>query len=219
MPPAAVLFDLDDTLADRTAALRRYARFFAEDFGAQLLPSLTETLHSTLIRVDDFGSLAQAEALCAALPWRAPVEPQVLFDHWAGRFGGAAVAFEDVEPVLRELQRRHIRMGLVTNGGAAMQRAKIAALGLERYMSAIVISAEVDWRKPDTAIFRRALADLGCVASESWFVGDHPDLDVRGAHAAGLLAFWVRTGVFEAPDDLPGRRLDRLSDLLRHLDG
>jgi hypothetical protein len=33
------------------------------------------------------------------------------------------------------------------------------------------------------------------------------------------LAFWVRTGVFEAPDDLPGRRLDRLSDLLRHLDG
>jgi putative hydrolase of the HAD superfamily len=219
MPPAAVLFDLDDTLADRAAALRRYARFFAEDFGAQLLPGLTKTLHATLIEIDDFGSRAQAEALCAALPWRTPVAPQVLFDHWADRFGEAAVAFEDVEPVLQELQRRQIRMGLVTNGGAAMQRSKIAALGLDRFMSTIVISAEVDLRKPDAAIFRHALADLGCAASEAWFVGDHPDLDVRAAHEAGLQAFWVRTGVFEAPDDLPGYRLDRLSDLLKHLDG
>jgi putative hydrolase of the HAD superfamily len=218
MQPAAVLFDLDDTLADRAAALRRYARFFAEDFGALLLPSLTETLHATLIRVDDFGSLTQAEALTAALPWRSPVEPEVLFDHWAGRFGEAAVAFEDVEPVLTELQRRQIRMGLVTNGGAAMQRAKITALDLDRYMSAIVISAEVGLRKPDETIFQRALADLGCAAAESWFVGDHPDLDVRGAHAAGLTPFWVRTGAFDAPEDLPGRRLDRLSDLLTYLD-
>ena len=218
MPPAAILFDLDDTLADRAAALRRYARFFADDFGAQLLPSLTRSIHATLIDIDDFGSRAQAEALCAALPWRTPVGPGVLFDHWAARFGEAAVAFDDVDAVLAELQRREIRMGLVTNGGAAMQRAKIAALGLERYMQTLVISAEVDLRKPDPAIFRHALSKLGCDASETWFVGDHPDLDVRGAHAAGLQAFWVRTGAFEAPDDLPGRRLERLSDLLNHLD-
>lgn len=218
MPPAAVLFDLDDTLADRAAALRRYARFFAEDFGAQLLPSLTKTIHATLIEVDDFGSLAQAEALCAALPWRASVEPTVLFDHWADRFGEAAVPFDDVESVLQELQRRQIRMGLVTNGGAAMQRAKIAVLGLDRYMPTIVISAEVGLRKPDAAIFQRALADIDCAASQTWFVGDHPDLDVRGANEAGLQAFWVRTGAFDAPDDLPGRKLDRLGDLLTYLD-
>jgi putative hydrolase of the HAD superfamily len=219
MPPAAILFDLDDTLADRAAALRRYARFFAEDFGARLLPSLTRTIHETLIEIDDFGSRAQAEALCSALPWRTPVEPGVLFDHWAARFGEAAVAFDDVDAVLAELQNRQIRMGLVTNGGAAMQRAKIAALGLERYMQTVVISAEVDMRKPDPAIFRHALTQLGCDASEEvWFVGDHPDLDVRGAHEAGLQAFWVQTGAFTAPDDLPGHRLDRLSDLLNHLD-
>jgi putative hydrolase of the HAD superfamily len=218
MPPAAILFDLDDTLADRAAALRRYARFFAEDFGDQLLPNLTRTVHATLIDIDDFGSHAQAETLCAALPWRTPVEPGVLFDHWAARFGEAAVAFDDTEPVLAELQRRRIGMGLVTNGGAAMQRAKIAALGLERYMQTLVISAEVGMRKPDPAIFRHALAQLGCDASEAWFVGDHPDLDVRGAHKAGLQAFWVRTGSFAAPEDLPGCRLNRLSDLLTHLD-
>jgi len=99
-----------------------------------------------------------------------------------------------------------------------MQRAKIAVLGLDRYMPTIVISAEVGLRKPDAAIFQRALADIDCAASQTWFVGDHPDLDVRGANEAGLQAFWVRTGAFDAPDDLPGRRLDRLSDLLKYLD-
>jgi putative hydrolase of the HAD superfamily len=218
MPPAAILFDLDDTLADRAAGLRRYAAFFAADFRAELHPCPVETLHETLMALDDFGSRAQAEAFCAALSWRTAVSPKVLFDHWASRFGEAAVAFDDVEHVLEALQRRGVRMGLVTNGGADMQRAKITALGLERYMSAIVISAEAGVRKPDPAIFSRALAALGCAASDTWFVGDHPDLDVRGAHGAGLTPFWVRTGAFDAPDDLPGRRLGRLSDLLKHLD-
>jgi putative hydrolase of the HAD superfamily len=218
MPPAAVLFDLDDTLADRAAGLRRYAAVFADDFGDRLEPCLPQTIHQTLIANDDFGTLAQAEAFCAALAWRRPASPAELFDHWNQRFGQAATAFDDVEQVLGELQRRGIRMGLVTNGGAAMQRAKIAALGLERFMAAIVISSEAGLRKPDPAIFRRALDEIGCTASETWFVGDHPDLDVRGAHDAGLTAFWVRTGVFEAPDDLPGRRLDRLGDLLTWLE-
>jgi putative hydrolase of the HAD superfamily len=218
MPPAAVLFDLDDTLADRAAGLRRYAGFFAEDFADRLHPSPPEAIHQALIASDAFGTLAQAEAFCAALSWRDPASPAQLFDHWNGRFGQAATAFDDVEAVLGELQRRHIRMGLVTNGGAAMQRAKIAAIGLERFMSVIVISSEVAMRKPDGAIFRRALGELGCDAAQAWFVGDHPDLDVRGAHEAGLTAFWVRTGAFAAPDDLPGHRLDRLGDLLAWLE-
>jgi putative hydrolase of the HAD superfamily len=218
MPPAAVLFDLDDTLADRAAGLRRYARVFARDFADALHPCPARMIHETLLAIDDFGSLRQSQALCTALPWRAPVSPGTLFDHWAGRFGQAAVAFDDAELVLGELRRRDIRMGLVTNGGSAMQRSKIAALGLDRYMAAIVISDEVGLRKPDAAIFRRALAALGCAASDAWFVGDNPDLDVRAAHDAGLKAFWVRTGAFQADDGAPGRKLKRLGELLEHLD-
>jgi len=82
-------------------------------------------------------------------------------------------------------------------------------------------AASAGWREIEAVLLRRPNEPIHgrkCRRPPSWFVGDHPDLDVRGAHAAGLQAFWVRTGAFEAPDDLPGRRLERLSDLLNHLD-
>lgn len=212
------MFDLDDTLADRSAAIAVYASLFVGDFAAALSTERPEDVHRALLAADDFGTMLQAQRLCAAPIWRERVPADQLFDHWAARFGEAATAFPEVRGVLDALAARGVLMGIVTNGGAAMQRAKISALGLDRYMSTIVISDEVGLRKPDAAIFKRALANLGVVAADAWFIGDNPDLDVRAAHDAGLLAFWVQTGIFKRSDGLPGRNLDRLSDLLEHLD-
>jgi len=36
------------------------------------------------------------------------------------------------------------------------------------------------------------LEKLGCQASESWFVGDDFEADIRGARGAGLRALWYR---------------------------
>jgi hypothetical protein len=54
-------------------------------------------------------------------------------------------------------------------------------------------------QKPDPRIFAHALAQIGCRASDTWFVGDHPVNDVLGAAAVGLRAIWL-TGV------CPGRQ-------------
>lgn len=212
--PRAILFDLDDTLLDRASALQRYAGKLHDDFGA-LLPSETaETIHEALKAVDDFGSLRQAEALVRALPWREPPAADVLFKHWGDQFGRMATFFPDARNVLAELSDRGIVLGLVTNGSATLQRAKIAALDLDQFMSTIVISGEVGVAKPEPAIFALALTNLGCEASESWFVGDHPELDVRGAECAGLRAFWVRTGRMVPSEEKPERALSHLSELL-----
>lgn len=213
-PPRAVLFDLDDTLADRSAAIGNYARTLAGDFAAAL--GSPEHLHAALIASDDFGSLRQAQRLSAASCWRDPIDAAVLYDHWAARFGEAATPFPDVAQVLGELRDRDIQLGIITNGGAAMQRAKIAALDLERLMSVIVISQEVGLRKPDAAIFRHALAGLDCQANEAWFIGDNPEVDVVGAVGAGLRGFWVETANFTPPAP-PAERLSGLGDLLRFL--
>lgn len=97
-----------------------------------------------------------------------------------------------------------------------MQRSKIGALGIEPLLDVVVISSEVGVRKPEPAIFNLALGELGCIAAETWFVGDHPDQDVRGAAIAGLRAFWVQTG--SARDgNPPGTQLNSLKDLLDYL--
>ena len=216
--PEAVLFDLDGTLADRAAGLARYAELFAEDFRNRLAPCPTTDIHAQILAADDYGSLTQAHRLCASLPWRSPMDAGMLQAHWVNRFGEACTPFDDVGAVIASLRRRNIKLGLITNGGSAMQRAKIKALGLGSVLEVVAISQELGLEKPDPAIFHHALSVLGCSPRRAWFVGDHPEIDVRGAVNAGLSGFWVRTGVAAEADPAPGPVLARLADLLAYLD-
>jgi putative hydrolase of the HAD superfamily len=145
------------------------------------------------------------------------MDPARLRAHWVARFGAACTPFEDVAPVIAALQARGIERGVVTNGGSALQRAKIKALGLEASLAVIAISEELGVAKPDPAIFHHALSVIACPAEQAWFVGDNAEVDVRGAAAAGLTGFWVRTGVAPDADPPPGAVLTRLSDLLGYL--
>ena len=89
-----------------------------------------------------------------------------------------------------ELRRRELKLGVVTNGPSAMQRRKLAALGIESAFDAILVSEEEGVSKPDPEIFRRALERCGVAAHEALFVGDHPVADIEGAHNAGLRVAW-----------------------------
>jgi putative hydrolase of the HAD superfamily len=162
----------------------------------------------------DSGSIAE-NLRSAAIRKQRPTA-NTLFEHWVARFGDAARPFPDVEFVLESLRARGIQMGIITNGYSAMQRATIAALGIEPYMATIVISREVGLSKPDAAIFDHALSAIDCSSSEAWFVADHPDLDVRGAIDAGLRGFWIERGYFE-PAPPPAERLRSLQELLDFL--
>jgi len=103
---------------------------------------------------------------------------------------------------LTALQAQGIRLGVVTNGAVQRQQPKIAHLQIRPYLSTVVISEAVQVKKPDPRIFARALAEVGCQASQAWFVGDHPVNDVRGAAAVGLRPIWL-TGVHSWPPDQP----------------
>ena len=118
MPPKALIFDLDDTLADRPAALKAYARLFADDFAGSLTRLTQAEVHAALLAADDFGSVRQAQRLSDAPIWDEPIAADALWRHWAARFGEAATPFPDVHEVLGALARRGILMGVITNGGA-----------------------------------------------------------------------------------------------------
>jgi putative hydrolase of the HAD superfamily len=199
--PQAILFDLDETLIDRTRSIAHYAERFQRDFTDRLAPLSASTLAAVIFAADGRGYRPRAELceeLVRTLPWQTPPEAAVLQTHWMTWFPSLAVARVGLAETLTALQAQGIRLGIVTNGTAQGQRTKISQLGIRPYLSAVVISEAVQIEKPDPRIFARALAEVGCQASQAWFVGDHPVNDVLGAAAAGLRPIWL-TGVHPWP--------------------
>jgi putative hydrolase of the HAD superfamily len=140
--------------------------------------------------------------------------------HWDTWFPLSAVAREGLEETLTALHAQGIRLGIITNGVVRRQQPKIETLHILPYLSTVVISEAVQVKKPDPRIFTRALAEVGCAASQAWFVGDHPVNDVLGAAAVGLRPIWL-TGVHPWPTDYPAPlwqvgALIELVDLVQH---
>jgi putative hydrolase of the HAD superfamily len=78
------------------------------------------------------------------------------------------------------------KLGLISNGTAATQRAKLEALAVNALFDPIVISEEVGLRKPDVRIFELAMANWHVAPDSVLFVGDDPVSDIGGATAAGM---------------------------------
>ena len=99
----------------------------------------------------------------------------------------AALEFEVVPGAtecLQALRSRGLELAAVTNWDVTV-RERLTDLGLAPFFSHLVTSAEVGARKPDPAVFRRALDLLGIPAERALHIGDDAD-DRRGAAAAGM---------------------------------
>ena len=101
--------------------------------------------------------------------------------------------FADADRFLSRVAGR-ARLGLLTDGFGSSQRRKVAALGLESRVPAIVYSDDLGrahW-KPDPLPFRTMEVTLGMQASELVYVGDNPAKDFVGARACGWRTVRVR---------------------------
>lgn len=125
--------------------------------------------------------------------------------------------FDDVLPCLKELKRRHLRLGIVSNWSANLE-SLIRGLRMAPYFDEIVSSADVGYRKPNPMIFTIAMERMGVDASEAAHVGDRPDADGRGAEAAGVTPVIVdRTGAHAACGYATVRSLDGLAEIIGRL--
>ena len=210
-----VLFDLDDTLCDygtaRDGRLRAaFRRAFAASGGIDdgrldelVTASIAEAPHGG----DHFPAflarhgLDDAEAAEGARRWFSENRflGLELFPD-AVRLLGLARGVQTWDGQTRQEGGR--RVGLVTNGPAEVQRAKIDLLELWGHVDFAVISGELGAEKPDPAIFREALRLGGAPAEETVYVGDSPHLDVVGARSIGIRTVWVNAGGDAWPADL-----------------
>jgi putative hydrolase of the HAD superfamily len=206
--PQAILFDLDETLTDRTQSIVHYAERFQCDFTDHLASTTVSSIATAILTADVRGYRPREEILrdfSQRLPWRTVPEVSHLRRHWETCFPLSVVARAGLEETLSALHARGIHLGIVTNGEVQFQAPKITQLSIGRYLSTVVISEAVQMQKPDPRIFAHALAAIGCAAVHAWFVGDHPINDVLGAAAVGLRPIWL-TGVQPWPPEHPAPR-------------
>lgn len=88
--------------------------------------------------------------------------------------------------ILQELKRR-FTLGVVSNlaYSPAVSRT-LDRFGVAGYFDAIIVSADVGWRKPSPKIFMKALQTMRIAALETVYVGDELDHDVEGAMKVGM---------------------------------
>lgn len=214
-----VLFDVDDTLCDYAGARAvRLRRAFADalasgrsaedrevDLDALIAESIAIHPHGT----DHFADLLsrygveRPDAIAGARNW-----------YQTNRFLGLKL-FPDAVDVIRRARAGGRGVGLITNGPAEVQRAKLELLGLLDHVDFALISGELGVAKPDPAIFREGLRLAGVDAGEALFIGDSPEFDIAGARASGIRSVWVnRTGAaWSDAGDPPDHEVTDLTSL------
>ncbi len=92
----------------------------------------------------------------------------------------------------------------MSNSSLLVQDRKLRVLGVHDRFEAILCAAELGVSKPAAAAFHAACEALELPPHRVAYVGDHPEIDGRGAAEAGLLSVWIdRDGTHAAAGDPP----------------
>lgn len=201
----AVLFDLDDTIFDhqhaRRSALgvlqRLYAPLAARSLRQleiiherhlqttfRLLVDRRLNLHESrrermrLLFADHAIALSAAESEAAEATYRRA-------------YDAARRAVPGVVPLISALRELDLKLAVVTNGLAIEQQEKLQLCGLADAFDTLVLGGDLGLKKPEPAIFHRALTALRLPPDSAVVLGDSWELDVLGARNAGIRAVWL----------------------------
>jgi putative hydrolase of the HAD superfamily len=194
-PVSCVLFDLDNTLTDRTTTISRFSSRFLGDFQPELRSTVTlEAVHQVM-RAGDGGGYRPKETMFreiqSMLDWVQVPDISVIADYWYQVSAECMQLRVGAAETLDSLRERGYPLGIITNGKTLVQNATIDAVGIRDYFSLILVSETVGVRKPDPRLFQLALEELQCQGQATLFVGDHPQSDIEGARGAGLQTAWL----------------------------
>jgi putative hydrolase of the HAD superfamily len=136
----------------------------------------------------------------------------------------AHVLLGSAHALLDSLRGRGLRTGVVANSWpdpARLLHDDLGRFGIAERIDVALFSGDVGVRKPDPAIFERALGALGVDAACAMFVGDRLVDDVQGAAQVGMVtvqALWFiadDTPAAVEPDFLAFTPMDVLNAALR----
>ncbi|MFB6872508.1 HAD family hydrolase [Streptomyces sp. NPDC056323] len=222
----AVLWDIDDTIFDYTHADRFGMRKHLEREG---LPDGYENVEQALVAWRELTDVHWVRFAAGETDFQGQRRDRVRefltralddaeADDWFARhmthYEAAWSLFPDVLPAL-DLLADGFRHAVLSNSSIHNQDRKLRMLGVRDRFEAVVCAVELGVSKPEAGAFHAACEALALDPGEVAYVGDEPDIDARGAVAAGLMGIWLdRRGRGGRPELVRISGLDQLPDLL-----
>ena len=199
----ALLFDLDDTLYDRSAPFRKaYEELYQGKY-----PAAARDVYLAVTRRGD-------EVFEASQRGEMPLRESHIYRVKHG-FADMGIPMTDEEALhfqqtyeakqgeielpkaMKEMleccKNAGIFMGILTNGPGEHQTKKIRKLGLQQWIDEehVVISGNCGMVKPEKRIFDYTRETMGLGDAEIWYVGDSYEKDILGAAVAGWKTIWI----------------------------
>ncbi|WP_405670667.1 HAD family hydrolase [Streptomyces sp. NBC_01530] len=201
----AVVWDVDDTLFDYTTADRVGMR---GHLAAEGLLDGYDTVEQALARWRAITDRQWARFSAGEVTFDGQRRDRVRVflgeqlsddeaDAWFARYRthyeAAWALFPDVLPALDALAVSH-RHAVLSNSSIHVQDHKLRSLGVHHRFEVVLCAAELGVSKPEAGAFLAVCEALELAPHHVAYVGDHPEIDGRGAAEAGLLSVWIDRG-------------------------
>ena len=189
---AALLFDLDGTLADTKPDLHAAMNFVLRQNGLDEVPdeAITNMIGGGARMILKRGLEANETRWDDAKLDAATEEFVLWYDQ---NIDGHTKIYPNLLPILDAAKAAQIPMAVVTNKRESLSAKLLYRLGLQGYFDALVGGDTLPKRKPDPDTIELALARLGCAPQDAIMVGDS-EADSDGARAANVACICVSFG-------------------------
>ncbi len=146
-------------------------------------------------------------------------EDSAFFDDLYDAFADLPIIlYDSVLPLLEQLQRKGIKLGIITNHSRFIRPVTQEYVGQYIPSEHVIISQELQLDKPDPVIFEHAAAQLKVAPHECLFVGDNLYVDAIGAVEQGGYAkgLWIdrKNTALRHPPPANVQRITSLSQVI-----
>jgi putative hydrolase of the HAD superfamily len=235
--PRAMLIDMDDTILSAYGRPELAWNSVVAEFAREVAPLLP---HEVAAAIVDSGRQFWASA---ASEWRLKL-PEARHEIVRAGFASLAVTgkvalstelatrladrftdfreeqmfvFPGAHDAIDALKDLGVKLALVTNGAAGIQRAKVERFALADRFDHIQIEGEHGFGKPEERAYLHAMQALGVQARDTWMVGDNLEWEVEVPQRLGIYAVWMdahRLGLPAGSTIRPDRIINSLAELL-----
>jgi putative hydrolase of the HAD superfamily len=235
--PRAMLIDMDDTILSAYGRPEIAWNIIATEFADELAPYAPQAVAAAIVgSAREFWSNAGAEwrmkltearqlvvkggfaALAVAGSRALPAELAIrLADRFTGYREEQMFVFPGAHEAIDTFKARGVRLALVTNGAADMQRAKIERFALAHRFDHIQIEGEHGFGKPEEKAYLHAMAALGVGPADTWMVGDNLEWEIEAPQRLGIYSVWIDVHGDGLPDGStvkPDRIIRSLTELV-----